>query len=65
MTQISQCDQKGPLFRQNGTEDWYFWDEAWTSCKGPYRSAEIAQAALTLYAEYELDGQQRLPQWIQ
>lgn len=62
---INPADTDGAIFRQNSTKDYYFWDETWTSCKGPYRTKEVAKAALLLYAEFEVDGQTRLPKWIQ
>ena len=34
---------------------WYFWDETWAHCQGPYSTEENAQAALRDYCDW-LDG---------
>jgi hypothetical protein len=40
------CDQDG----WNGP-GWYFWDETWANCHGPYLTREEAVAAVIKYAE--------------
>lgn len=30
---------------------WYFWDETWSRCHGPYTSKQEAVAAIIKYAE--------------
>ena len=35
---------------------WYFWDETWTSCNGPYRSEEEAQQKLKHYCDTVLSA---------
>lgn len=38
----------------NEEEGWYFWDEAWVSSYGPYKSEADARAALKNYIIWEL-----------
>lgn len=38
---------RNPVHRYK--RQWYFWDEAWANRKGPYRTPEEAQFALTAY----------------
>jgi hypothetical protein len=57
---ITVKESTDPVFAQDG--QWYFWDEAWYDHKGPYRTEELARAALLLYCEFELEGAPQ-PQW--
>lgn len=33
------------------TPGWYFWEETWAHCQGPFESQEAATKALGKYAE--------------
>jgi hypothetical protein len=53
---LSPSAEELPDYAGSGytTPGWYFWDETWASCHGPYPTTDAARSALTEYCA-ELD----------
>lgn len=43
-----------PIFRCS--DGWYFWDETWTRCLGPFGSKEECRAKLAGYVDWLMNG---------
>jgi hypothetical protein len=43
---------KDPVFKDNDSGEWYFWDETWTESFGPYPEERIARDRLEDYCHY-------------
>jgi hypothetical protein len=53
------CDHDSPediLASGITTQGWYFWDETWANCNGPYSSYELCREKITEYGRY-LNGE--------
>jgi len=45
---MEEARSMNPVHEHNGK--WFFWDETWTECHGPFESEEEANTACERYA---------------
>lgn len=64
LNKVSESQNPKVTFQKDGK--WFFWNETWSDCFGPFDTEEAASDGCNLYARVEVEGnatQSEILQW--